>query len=227
MGPIASSTFPGTEHLCFPGSDSFSSQAAWVLPAAASAQLHIRSGTLLSPAWRVYPSCWALWDARPCAMDLSHSSSFVIISTHHPTDEKTAAQRAQVTCLRPHSFQGANMTVFSSLWILFSKLEWYFFFPFQNSGWDSSGISHAEFQHWVWILKYPQICALNWTDDYLGLRPLMLPLALLFQFGSQHGVLVLSALSRIIEKVLICQDICLLGFYRTGGEGESYIYTST
>ena len=55
----------------------------------------------------------------------------------------------------------------------------------------------------------------------------MLPLALLFQFGSQHGVLVLSALSRIIEKVLICQDICLLGFYRTGGEGESYIYTST
>lgn len=75
-----------------------------------------------------------LWDARPCAMDLSHSSSFIIISTHHPTDEKTAAQRAQVTCLRPHSFQGANMTVFSSLWILFSKLEWYLFFLFKIVG---------------------------------------------------------------------------------------------
>ena len=44
-------TGPGSEHLGFAGSgsDSFSSQAARVLLAIASARLDIRSGTLLSP----------------------------------------------------------------------------------------------------------------------------------------------------------------------------------
>ena len=64
---------------------------------------------------RACPACWAFAGrARcgPCATALSQWSPFIVISAHHHTDEQTAAQSAQATSVRPHSFQGANVTVF-------------------------------------------------------------------------------------------------------------------
>ena len=58
-------------------------------------------------------------------MDLSQCSSFIVISAHHPTDEQTAAQSTQATGPRPHSFQGANVTVFFLFFlILFISYFW-------------------------------------------------------------------------------------------------------
>ena len=58
-------------------------------------------------------------------MDLSHCSSFIVISAHHPMDEQTAAQSTQATGPRPHSFQGANMTVF---FLFFNFIYFLFYF---------------------------------------------------------------------------------------------------
>lgn len=117
------------------------------------------------------------------------------------------------------------MTISSSPQILLSQLKWSLFL-FKIVDLDSSGISPAELQQYF-ESRFRDVPRSVPLSELMMTVTLILSLALLFKFGSQNGVLVLSAPSRVIEKILKCQDVRLLGVYGIRGEAGSSVYTST